>query len=77
MQPSTGAFDAKQILQAAMGPLGGVYGTPMGMYGEYAQFAPNKYFDPGDYYSVADHYDTAAYYSSKNIMREAMDHAPL
>jgi hypothetical protein len=68
-------FDSKQVVQASLGVLGGMFGTPMGVFGEWAQYAPNKYFDPGDYYSVADYYDGEAYFSSKNIMREAMDGA--
>ncbi|MDE2104263.1 MAG: hypothetical protein KGL39_43905 [Patescibacteria group bacterium] len=65
-------FDPKQVLQASMGSLGSFFGKPYGLFGEYAQFAPNKYFDPGDYYT-ADLYNAEAFYSSKTVMREAMD----
>lgn len=58
-------FDPRKILEAHSGALGGLFGSPFGMFGDYAQYSPKKFFDQGDYYNVE------GYFDAKSILREA------
>lgn len=68
-------FDAKQIVNASMGPLGAYAGIAQGPMGEWAQYSPEKYFDTDEYYHAGDTFDPQTYYSSKTVMREVLDEA--
>lgn len=59
-------FDPRKILEASFGRLGMPFGSPMGAFGDYAQYSPKKYFDSGDYYTAG------GYYDAKTILREAL-----
>lgn len=59
------ALDPKKILEAYFGRLGGLFGSPFGAFGSFAEYSPKKYFDTGDYYNAAGFFD------AKSILREA------
>jgi hypothetical protein len=64
-------FDPNSILQGALGALGGTYGTPMGMFGEQAQYSPAKYFAVEDYFNPGDHFNQDAIFAPDKILKQA------
>ena len=65
-------FDAKEILQASLGPLGGPAGTPYGLFGSYGQYSAGAYFSTSDYYDGAQQYDPKQFFHPERILREGV-----
>lgn len=59
-------FDPKKIVEAQFGQLGGLFGTPFGIAGSFAEYSPKKYFDSDSYYNAE------GYYDAKSVLREAL-----